>query len=148
MPALGMCRRRSNLIIYLAQASVDLEASLQKSVSGPFGRARQVLDLRRSLQKLDLAERELATAFVGTVVSSALPPSAAGNAAPSSSRLVSPHLQGSRDSGGGSTRDWAGRLGGVDASGEDTEIESTLWHYFDKPKRRQVRSQKHAYQRH
>ena len=58
-------------------------------------RARQVLDLRRSLQKLDMAERELASAFVGAVVSSALPNSAFAD--PASAHLPSP---------------WAGSLGG------------------------------------
>lgn len=76
-----------------------------KSVSGPLGRARQVLDLRRSLQKLDLAERELATAFVGTVVSSALPASASGASDP-------PHA----------ASPWVGRLGGVvEAAGGEAE---------------------------
>ena len=50
-----------------------VDSGISRSASGPLGRARQVLDLRRSLQKLDLAERELECAFVGAVVSSALP---------------------------------------------------------------------------
>ena len=64
----------------------------------------QVLDLRRSLQKLDMAERELADAFVGAVVTSALPSSALSEAARSSVHCPSP---------------WAGRLGGfVPGDGE------------------------------
>ena len=63
-------------------------------------RARQVLDLRRSLQKLDMAERELATAFVGAVVSSAFPNAASTD--PSSAHCPSP---------------WAGSLGGFVPAG-------------------------------
>lgn len=63
-------------------------------------RARQVLDLRRSLQKLDMAERELATAFVGAVVSSAFPNAASTD--PSSVHCPSP---------------WAGSLGGFVPAG-------------------------------